>query len=393
MEYSFPMGTRRLHDDANFSFQLNRLAVMGGGDADEIAAAAARIRGIDDWTREFLALGEKAEAGERLLAASAYFRAADFFLPFGDTRKTPAFERAAALFRRHAAADFEEGLIIEHKIPYESGFLPAWRLPAPEGGPASGVIVLHGGFDSAKEELYPAADLARKSGHEVILFEGPGQGEVLALQGMAMTHEWERPVKAVLDAFNLSGVTLVGLSLGGFLAPRAAAFEKRIARVVAWDVLHDFFHVLASARGPLMGAGISVLSALRADRVLNALALRKAALDPLTAWGLDRGMGVFGEKTPAAMFRAAKRYRGGKTAGMISQDVLLLAGAEDHLIPLSMFHADMKAMKNARSLTGRVFTRAENAADHCQIGNLPLALSTIDAWICERSESLREKSP
>ena len=41
---------------------------------------------------------------------------------------------------------------------------------------------------------------------------------------------------AVLDHFGLADVTLIGLSLGGYLAPRAAAFEERIKRVVAHDV-------------------------------------------------------------------------------------------------------------------------------------------------------------
>jgi predicted esterase YcpF (UPF0227 family) len=37
---------------------------------------------------------------------------------------------------------------------------------------------------------------------------------------------WERPVKAVLDYFNLEDVTIIGASLGGYLAPRAAVFER-----------------------------------------------------------------------------------------------------------------------------------------------------------------------
>ena len=69
------------------------------------------------------------------------------------------------------------------------------------------------------------------------MFEGPGQGGVMRLQGMHFTHEWEKPVKAVLDTFDLNNVTIIGISLGGYLAPRAAAFDKRITKVVAWSVL------------------------------------------------------------------------------------------------------------------------------------------------------------
>ena len=34
-------------------------------------------------------------------------------------------------------------------------------------------------------------------------------------------------------------IGLVGWSLGGYYAPRAAAFEKRIKLVVAWGANHD----------------------------------------------------------------------------------------------------------------------------------------------------------
>ena len=34
--------------------------------------------------------------------------------------------------------------------------------------------------------------------------------------GLKMTHEWEKPVAAVLDFFELEGITLIGVSLGGY---------------------------------------------------------------------------------------------------------------------------------------------------------------------------------
>ncbi|MBI5843779.1 MAG: alpha/beta fold hydrolase [Deltaproteobacteria bacterium] len=387
MDFTFSTGTRRFHADTNFNFQMNRLCLMGGGDFGDVSEAAGRIATLSDWKTQFLLMAEKAEAQGRLLNASGYYRSAEFFMPFSDPEKEVAFNKAMELFRIYAKDEFDQGLVSEHRVPYEKGFLPAWRLPAPASG-SRGVLVLHGGFDSAKEELYPSADVARKAGFEVILFEGPGQGEVLGLQKIPMTHEWERPVNAVLDHFKLDGVTLVGLSLGGYLAMRAAAFSPRIKRVVAWDVIHDFFRVLSGARGPLLGTGIRLLSGLHADGLLDKIALKKAARDSFTAWGMDRGMGVFGIDRPSAVFHAAKRYNTRPFSEKVTQDVLLLAGTSDHFIPISLFHKEMRAYKNARSLTGRVFTSAENAADHCQIGNIPLALSLIGAWIIERTESL-----
>jgi len=77
-------------------------------------------------------------------------------------------------------------------------------------------------------------------GYEVIGFEGPGQGAALRKYGLAFDIAWEKPVKAVLDYCDLDDVTLFGLSLGGWLCLRAAAFEPRIKRVIATGHAIDY---------------------------------------------------------------------------------------------------------------------------------------------------------
>ena len=67
--------------------------------------------------------------------------------------------------------------------------------------------------------------------------------------------------------------------------------------------------------------------------------------------------------------------------GKIFQDVLILAGSEDHYVPLEQLYLQMAALKNAKSITGRIFTRAEHAQNHGQYGNPDLALGTILDWI------------
>ncbi len=69
-----------------------------------------------------------------------------------------------------------------------------------------------------------------------------------------MTHEWEKPVNTVLDYFKLNEVTLIGISLGGYLALRAAAYEKRIKKVIAYDVIYNFFDCVMSKQGKLKKA-------------------------------------------------------------------------------------------------------------------------------------------
>jgi hypothetical protein len=69
---------------------------------------------------------------------------------------------------------------------------------------------------------------------------------------------------------------------------------------------------------------------------------------------------------------------------LVRQDVLLLAGAEDHDVPHHQIYDQASWLANARSVTTWMFTRAENGQAHCQIGNLPLAIATIAAWIDRR---------
>ena len=68
-------------------------------------------------------------------------------------------------------------------------------------------------------------------------------------------------------------------------------------------------------------------------------------------------------------------------SALIKQDVLLLAGREDHLVPMAHFHRQIKILTNARSITARLFTASESAASHCQVGNYGLAFRTIVHWL------------
>ena len=68
----------------------------------------------------------------------------------------------------------------------------------------------------------------------------------------------------------------------------------------------------------------------------------------------------------------------------VTQDVLILTGKKDHFIPLKMHDMQVKALANARSVTARVFTRDDQAHNHCQIGNMGLALDVMARWLEER---------
>jgi dipeptidyl aminopeptidase/acylaminoacyl peptidase len=115
-------------------------------------------------------------------------------------------------------------------IPYEGKqFYGILRKPAGIAKPP--VLVMVVGLDSAKEETdaYEQPFLAR--GIATLVFDGPGQGE--GEYDFAIRGDYEAPVKAVFDwlqgrkDIDVDRAALWGVSMGGYYAARAAAFEKR----------------------------------------------------------------------------------------------------------------------------------------------------------------------
>lgn len=377
-ERGFAIGYRQVHPDANMNYQLNRLLSDGSPAMHaEVEAIAPRIKTFDDWAHQLFAVEESASREGREADAARYARAGEFFLSPGDPRKAAAYDRFRARFEQAAAGRFER-----HEVPFGAASLPAIRLRRDAG---RGVVVVCGGFDSFIEEFFAMLEVLHDRGLDVIAFDGPGQGGALHHHGLTMIPEWERPTGAILDHFGVRDVTFIGISLGGGLAIRAAAFEPRIARVVAFDVLDDFFETVSTRRGRLVGAMVRAALAVGADTALDRLVRRVMTRDLLLRWGFEQGMMVTGTRTPSAFLREARRYRTAPYADRVTQDVLLLAGEDDHLVPRRQLARQASTLVHARSITTRVFLRSEQAASHCQMGNLPLALDTIGTWIESRS--------
>jgi pimeloyl-ACP methyl ester carboxylesterase len=219
----------------------------------------------------------------------------------------------------------------------------------------------------------------RDAGLDVVAFDGPGQGAALEA-GLPMTAEWHKPVGAVLDHFGVDDVTLMGFSLGGCLVMRAAAYEPRVSRVIADDILTDFtacFAYRLAARQKALVVNAGRLPAAVVDRLIN----RARSRNLLADWGIGNAETVFGVNTPAEALAAVRAMHTDDVSSRITQDVLLMAGAEDHYVPLAQLGAQIQTLTNARSVTARLFTRAESAQNHCQIGNLGLSLRIILGWL------------
>ena len=262
---TFPVGYHSLHPNVSMNFQMNRwFGWVGEPDTlEEMRMAAPRIATYADWKREFVALAERASQQGHALRAGFYWRSAEFFMRADDPERKSAREKFLEAMRSVYGPELGE----RHAVPYVDGrirgFLPAYRFTPPR---AKCTIVFFGGFDSYIEELTSAFIHLRDAGYDVIAFEGPGQGGALNDSGLSMTAQWHKPVGAVLDHFEVERAALVGLSLGGCLVMRAAAFEPRIERVVAFDILTNFLDpLLRQTRAPLRGL-LKVLLRLRAAR-------------------------------------------------------------------------------------------------------------------------------
>ncbi len=380
---SFPVGYYQLHPDVSINYQLNRFYTGDPRMLTEMRTAASRIHSYADLKREFLALAEKALVEGEHLKAAYYLRDAEFFMFPDEQAKLPTRERFLHLMRSHYG--IKESDVIS--IPYENGMLPAYRF-TPEH--PKGALVMFAGFDAYIEEFFALSFAFRDAGYEVIIFDGPGQGGALEDSHLPMTYEWEKPVKTVLDFFQLDDVTLMGISLGGGFVIRAAAFEPRVRRVIADDILTDFFEVVLRKVSPVQRALLRALLAAGAARQVNALLKQAMRKSLMAEWGIKQGMHVTGSQTPYEFLQKIRTYRTAPVSSRVTQDVLLMAGAQDHYVPLHQFYDQITMLKNVRSLTARLFTRQEQAQNHCQIGNLGLAVQVIVDWLDSMQEAGEE---
>lgn len=341
------------HPDANINYQLNRHLIAG--EQALFAAIGARIITFEDWKSEFFAAAAERERQGDIATAAGLYCAAEFFIAASDPDRTVAYEKFIDLFYR-ANADVASKRV---KIPYRAEHLHGLVFESDK--PSRGALVIHCGFDAYIEEYTTLARVFCLAGLNVVMFDGPGQGSTLMRGKVPMTYAWEQPVAAVLDHLSLDDVTLIGISLGGYLALRAAAFEPRVKRVVAFDVMLDFFQCVTSRRGRVAEALLTVLVAGRLHALLNLMTGLMMRRDLYSKWGIEQGMHVMGCATPAQFFAAMRRYNTRDIAHLLTQDVFVMAGAEDHFVPLWQFHEQLRLLTNARSVTGRIFTRAEQA--------------------------------
>ncbi|MER7468011.1 alpha/beta fold hydrolase [Streptomyces sp. NPDC097981] len=390
--------------DAQFWYETLRSfghIAYGGADFGEVVATSRRIAEGDygSWHDEWLATadrvageaaraldaGHPVSARDGFLRASNYYRSAEFFLHGRpcDPRHEHAYERSVECFR--SAAALFSPRIEPVEIPYEGTTLPGYLYRADTSGEPRPTVVMHNGFDGTAEEMHFFGAMAGiERGYTVLVFDGPGQPGPLHREGLVFRPDWENVVAPVLDfAVKLPEVdsrriALLGNSMGGLLAPRAAAFDHRPAAVAALDGVYDLGPAVT---GLLPGERSESERRLRADSdpELDALLDRMTTENPVLRWAINHGMYVMGAATPREFGAAYLDYhlRDG-IASQIRCPALICEAAEDLFFAgqAKQLYDDLTCPRTLLE-----FTAEEGADAHCQAGAQRLAMARIYDWL------------
>ena len=230
--------------------------LSNGVDPNDFQNVTKRIERWDDWNREWSAcaavherMGEEAEEQEYYQSAGYHYFHAAITYHFGKFLFVhhPVELRTA---HEHVVGTYQKGLPYfdfpgeRVAIPYEGGgtmygiFRKPWHTPKPP------VVILIPGLDSVKEELHNYGDDFLRRGIAVLAIDGPGQGEMEF--EYPLRSDYEVPIRYAIDYLesrqdvNAERVGLMGVSLGGYFAPRAAAFERRVKVAIANSGAYSF---------------------------------------------------------------------------------------------------------------------------------------------------------
>lgn len=258
-------------DDASFDGQLQRsvgMADSGMANVGECLAIAAQVEpgDRDSWLAawsgfagrlarhadEALAAGHRVTARGRNLRAAEYYRQASFFHR-EDLDGAPLRESYAGATKAFRAA---LGLLDHPARALTDPFPGYLHLPAEGAGPFP--LILHlGGYDGTAEELFASAHHALARGFAFAAIDGPGQGATLYDRREPMRPDWENVVPSMFDALaaepeiDAGRIVLLGRSFGGYLAPRGAAGERRLAAMVVDPGQFDIGAAIVGRLGPL----------------------------------------------------------------------------------------------------------------------------------------------
>jgi dienelactone hydrolase len=367
-------------------------AAYGAGEAGEVLAAIETIRqaGIsyqvfyDTFMRsaarvgriaaDALAAGYKASARAAFLRSAQYYNQALFFV-LGTA--TPDAEES--VYRQmqaqwHAAATLFEPAFEAVRIPYAGSDMPGYFLSG--GGGRRPTAILSNGSDGQNIDLFAFGGMAAiERGWNALIFEGPGQGAMLFERKIPFRPDWEAVITPIVDVLaarpdvDARRIALIGWSLGGELVTRAAAFERRLAAVVADPGLVDNWSAYpASVRGIFAGGA----SAEQVNHIWQTDVI--PTLNPVERFTLAKRAEIFAPQfldaaragkvfTDLWTFgRTVMRFSVADVAAQVTAPTLVVQYERDQFFPRG---AEQLMALLTCPKTMVTFTAAEGAAQHC----------------------------
>jgi pimeloyl-ACP methyl ester carboxylesterase len=378
-------------------------APYGGADIGECLVTASRIRqgDFESWYEQWserarrvhaladdaLRHGQRVSARGAYLRAANYYRAAEFFLHGNphDPRILSTWASSRATFRQ--AIKLMDTPVEEVLIPYEGTFLPGYCYQSDASPEPRPTLIVHGGYDSIAEELYfMVAAAAIQRGYTCLTFDGPGQGALIREQRLPFRPDWERVVTPVVD-FALARpdvdparLALMGISLGGYLAPRAAAFEHRLAALIADDGLWSY-------RFSEKARAVTTVAALFGRTLAHAALKHTMRRDTGIRWAIENGMFTFRVGSIWDLIKATECWSLEGVAHGITCPTLVCEADGDHF-----FAGQPKMLYEALTCPKTLLrcTADDGAEEHCQFGALLLFNHRVLSWL---DATLRVREP
>lgn len=343
-----------------------RLKDKVGDDQAWFKEWAREAKVVEERGRERIADGRTTSGAQYLQRASAYYHVGERFLQPKDNEGLHAYMRGVNCLRD--AAKYIKRPRMEHvEIPYEGTTVPAIYVHAEREGEKPGpAVVFFDGLDVTKEiQFFKGVPDLVSRGIACLLVDGPGNGEAIRFRSLYLHHETERyatPAYEWLAArpeIDPKRIGVMAISLGGYYAPRAAAFEKRFACCIAWGAQWDYqkiwrdrFERLARSDTPALSvASRHILWVVNATSQEEAL----ARLEPFKLDGVVQ---------------------------KIECPFLMVHGEGDEQIPLPEAQKCFDAVGSKQKVF-RLFTREEGGYHHCQIDNASIGHAAMWDWLEE----------
>ncbi|WP_257224673.1 S9 family peptidase [Acinetobacter sp. YH12108] len=186
-------------------------------------------------------------AGDKYQRAGLYYSIAERMQEHGNKERVEIYAKSLECFE--FSRQYKRSNCIRVEIPYEDSHLSALYVKnTSENGEKLPVVVMMNGLDSSKEILYtsPITDMLLKRGLSILFVDQPGTGEAIRLQNLPAVYNAEVWGSKVIDwlfkqeEVDTNRIGALGVSLGGYYAPRVVAYEPRFACGAVWGANHDW---------------------------------------------------------------------------------------------------------------------------------------------------------